>query len=139
MVMGAVQALFEFSLLVIPQNYSDISLAALDYALKRFHMKNNAFRDQKMSKSGKAKVDELLARESHHVQQQKIHEIRAAMEVQLYVAEKVSTSIRTQCEVHLNTAQRVATRWSDADRQRAIKRLEREIHPVTPAKCKLFD
>jgi len=28
---------------------------------------------------------------------------------------------------------------SDADRQKAIERLEREIHQVTPAKCMLFD
>jgi len=33
----------------------------------------------------------------------------------------------------------VATTWSDADRQKAIEQLEREIHHVTPAKCKLFD
>jgi hypothetical protein len=36
MVMGAVQALCEFSLLGRQQNHSDLSLAALDYALKRF-------------------------------------------------------------------------------------------------------
>jgi len=34
MVMGAVRALCEFSLLVSQQNHSDLSLAALDYALK---------------------------------------------------------------------------------------------------------
>jgi len=33
----------------------------------------------------------------------------------------------------------VATIWSDADRQRAIERLENEIHQVTPATCKFFD
>jgi len=37
MVMGAVRALCEFSLLVSQQNHSDLSLAALDDALKRFH------------------------------------------------------------------------------------------------------
>jgi hypothetical protein len=36
MVMGAVQALCEFSLLARQQNHSDLSLAALDYALTRF-------------------------------------------------------------------------------------------------------
>jgi len=92
MVMGAVRALCEFSLLVSPRNHSDLSLTALDDALKRFHRKKGAFREQKMSKSAKAKVDELLARESHHLREQKIHEICAAMEVQLYGAEKVTTS-----------------------------------------------
>ena len=67
MVMGAVQALCEFSLLVSQQNHSDLSLAALDNALKQYHMKEGAFRDQKMSKSAKAKVDELWAREPHHL------------------------------------------------------------------------
>jgi hypothetical protein len=32
-----------------------------------------------------------------------------------------------------------ATTWSDADRQKAIKQLERQIHQVTPAKCNLFN
>jgi len=41
--------------------------------------------------------------------------------------------------VRLNRARQAATIWSDADRQRAIDRLEREIHQVTPAKRKLFD
>jgi len=92
MVMGAVQALCEISRLVSQQNHSDLSLAALDDALKQFHKKKGAFRDQKMSKSVKAKVHELLARESHHLREQKIHKIRAAMELQLYVAEKVTKS-----------------------------------------------
>jgi len=92
MVMGAVRALCEFSLLFSQQNHSDLSLAALDDALKRFDMKKGAFREQKMSKSAKAKVDELLARESHHLREQKIHKIRAALDVQLYGAEKVTIS-----------------------------------------------
>jgi len=45
-----------------------------------------------MSKSAKATVDELLARESPHLREQKIHTIRAAMEVQLDGAEKVTPS-----------------------------------------------
>jgi len=45
MVMGAVQALCEFPLLVSQQNHSDLSLTALDDALKRFHTKKGAFRD----------------------------------------------------------------------------------------------
>jgi len=67
MVMGAVRVLCEFSLLVSQQNHSDLSLAALEDALKRFYKKKGAFRDQKMSKSAQGKVDELLAREPHHL------------------------------------------------------------------------
>ena len=33
----------------------------------------------------------------------------------------------------------MATTWSDANRQKAIKQLEREIHQLTPAKLKLFN
>jgi hypothetical protein len=35
--MGAVQALFEFSLLVFQQNHSELSFTALENALKRVH------------------------------------------------------------------------------------------------------
>ena len=42
-----------------------------------------------MSKSAKAKVDELFARESHHLREQNIHKIRAVKEVQLYGAERL--------------------------------------------------
>jgi len=41
--------------------------------------------------------------------------------------------------VHLNRAQQAAPIWSDADWQRAIEQLEREIHQVTAAKHKLFE
>ena len=64
MVIGAVCALCEFSLLVSQQDHSDLSLTALDDALNRFYKKKSDFREQKMSKSEKAQVDELLARES---------------------------------------------------------------------------
>jgi len=53
----------------------------LDDALKRFYKKKGAFREQKISKSEKAKVDEQFTRASHQLQEQEIHEIRAAMEV----------------------------------------------------------
>jgi len=66
MVMGAVRALCEYSLLVSQQYHSELSLAALDDALKRFYKKKGSSPDQKMLKSAKAKVDELLARECHH-------------------------------------------------------------------------
>ena len=80
-----------------------------------------------------------MVRESHHLRVQKIHKIRAAMEVQLYGAEKVTTSKRRQFQVRLNRARRAVTIWSDADRQRAIEQLQPETHQVTPAKPKLFD
>jgi len=60
------------------------------------------FRDQKMLKSAKAKVDVLLAMESHQLRKQKIHTIRAAMEALVYGAEKVSTTKRRQLQVRLN-------------------------------------
>jgi len=139
MVMRAARALCEFSLLVSQQNHTDLSLATVDDALKQFSEQKGAFRDQKMSKAAKTKLDEPLARESHHLEEQKIHRICAAMEVQLYVAEKVTTSKRRQLQVRLNRAHQVSTIWSDADQQRAIERLERKMHQVTPAKPKLFD
>jgi hypothetical protein len=61
------------------------------------------------------------------------------MEVHLYGAEMVTTSKRKRCQVRLNRARQEATIWSDADWQMAIKRLERDINRVTPAKRKLFD
>jgi len=104
MVMGAVRALCEFSLLVSQQNHSDLSLKALDDALKRFYKKKGIFREQKMSKSAKAKVDDLLARKSHLLREQRIHKICAAMETLVYGAEKVSTTKPRQFQVRLNRA-----------------------------------
>jgi len=65
--------------------------------------------EQKMSKSGTAKVDEQLARESHQLREQMIHKISAAMEVQVYRAEKVTTTKQRQYQMRLNRAQQVAT------------------------------
>jgi len=121
MVIGAVQVWCEFSPLVSQQNHSDLSLKALDDALKRFYQKKGIFRDQKMSKSVKANVDEMLASESHQLREQKIHKIRAAMEAHVYGAEKVSTTKCRQFQVRLHWARQAATAWSDADRQKAIK------------------
>jgi hypothetical protein len=45
MVMGAVRALCKFSLLVSLQYHSDLSLKALDNALKRFYQTKGIFRD----------------------------------------------------------------------------------------------
>jgi len=58
MVMGAVRALCVFSLLVSQQNHCELSLTALDDALKRFYKKKGAFRDQIMLKSANAEVCE---------------------------------------------------------------------------------
>jgi len=139
MLMGAVRALCELSLLVSQQNHSDLFLKALDDALKRFFQKTGVFREQKMSQSAKPKVDDLVATESDSICEQKIHKIRAAMETLVYGAEKVSSTKHRQFQVHLNRAWQPATTWPDADRQKAIERLECEIHQVTPPKCKLFD
>ena len=57
----------------------------------------------------------------------------------MYRAEKVTTSKRTQFQVHLNSARQAATKWSEADRDRAIERLEHGIHQMTPVKGKLFN
>jgi len=92
-----------------------------------------------MSKSEKAEVDDLLATESYQLREQKIHKICAAMEAHVYGAENVSSTKCRKCQVRLNRAWQAATTWSDADRQKAIEHLEREIHQVTPAKCKLSD
>jgi len=60
------------------------------------------------------------------------------MEVQVYGAEKVTTTKQGQFQVRLNRARQAATKRSDADRQSANEQLEREIHQVTPVKRKLF-
>jgi hypothetical protein len=80
-----------------------------------------------------------LARESHHLQEQMIHKIRAPIGVQLYGAQQVTASKRRKFLLRPNRVWQAATTWSDADQQRAIERLQREIHQVTPAKHKLFD
>jgi len=132
MVMGAVRALCEFSLLVSQQNHSDQSLTPLDSAHKRLYKNPGAFQEQKWSNSTKAKLDEHLAREFDQLWEQKIHKICAAIEIQVYEAEKVTTTKRREFHVCLNRAQQAATKWSDADRQSAKQWLEREIHQVRP-------
>jgi hypothetical protein len=119
MVMGAVQALCEFSLLVNLVNHSYVSLNALDDALNWFYKKKGFFRELTMSKSAKAKVNELLAMESHQLWEQYIHTIRAAMEVLVYRAQKVTISKRRQFQVHLKSAWQATTKWSEVDLQRA--------------------
>jgi len=65
--------------------------------------------------------------------------ICAAMGALVYGAEKVSSTKQRQFQVRLNRARQAPTTWSDADRQKAIERLELEIHQVTPAKRKHSD
>jgi len=137
--MGAVQALCEFSLLVSQQYHSDLSLTALDDAQNWVHKNKGAFREQNMMKFPKATGDEQSARESYQLQEQKIHKIHAAMKVQVYGAEKVTTINWRQFQVHLNRPWQASTRWSNADQQRATEWLKRDMHLVTPVKCKLFD
>jgi len=139
MVMGAVWALCEFSLVVSQQNHSNLSLTALDDALKRFYKKKGAFQDQILSKSAKANVNDPLAMQSHQLCEQKIHTIRAAMEVLVYWAERVTTSKRRQFQVRLKRALQAGTKWSAADHERAIKQLEHKIHQMTPVKWKRFE
>jgi len=139
MVIRAVWGLCEFSLLVSQQNHSDLSLTALDDALKQFYKKKGVIREQTMSKFAKGKGDEQLATESYQLREHKIHKIRAAMDVQVYGAEKVATSKHQQFQVRLNRGWQAATEWSEADWQKAIERLESEIHQMSPVKRKLFD
>jgi hypothetical protein len=103
-VMGAVQALWQFTLLVSQQNHSDLFLKELDDALKQFYQKKCIFRVQKLSKSALAKVNDLLATESVQLCEQKIHMIRAAIEGLVDWAEKVSTTKHRQFQVRLNRA-----------------------------------
>jgi len=84
-------------------------------------------------------VNEQLARESHQLQDQKIHKLRVAMEVQVYGAAKVTTSKQTQYPVYLTRARQAESKWSQVDRKRAIERLERKLNQITVVKSKLFD
>jgi len=92
MVMGAVRALCQFSIVVSQQNHSDLSLKALDDALKRFYQKEGIFWGKKISKSVKAKVNDLLATECFQWCEQKIHKIPAAMVALMNGTEKVSST-----------------------------------------------
>jgi len=128
MVMGTVQALFQFCLLVNEKDHSDLSLKALGNVPRQFSKKNGNFWEQTMSKSAKAIVDNLLARESHQVCDQKIHKMCTAMEVLVSGAEKISLTKCRQFQLCLNRTQKAATTVSKADRQSAIERSEWRIH-----------
>jgi DNA-binding LacI/PurR family transcriptional regulator len=109
MVLGAMQVLCEFSLLVSQQNHSDLSLTALDDAPNQFSQKKGIFGEQKMSKPVKANVNSLLATEAQQLREQMIHMIRAAMEALVYAAQKVASTKRRQFQVRLNRTQQAAT------------------------------
>jgi hypothetical protein len=81
-----------------------------------------------MSKSVKVKVGELLASESHQLRKQKIYKVCAAMEALVYGAEKVSPTKGRQFQMQLNRSRQAATTLSDTDRQKAITRLDHEMH-----------
>jgi len=102
MVMGSVQELCEYSLLVSQQTNSDLSLTALDDALKWFYQNKGILREQNIPMSAKAQVDDLLAMESQQLCKQMINKICAAMAALVYGAENVSTTKRRQFQVCLN-------------------------------------
>ena len=139
LVVGAVEVLCEYKLYISQQNYSDLSLNTLDNALQRFYLQKGVFGEKNMSKSAKAKVDNLLERESQQLREQKVHKIRTAMEAVECGADKVSTTQGMQFQVCLNRACQVGTTWSDADSQKPKERLDCDIHQVTHAKRKLLD
>ena len=136
---GSSAAITAFSLFVSQQSHSDLSLTALDDALMQRYTKNGAFQEQKISRLAKVKVHEQLARQSHQLLAEKIEKICFAMEVPVDRAEKVTTISGRQYHVHLNRAWQAATKWSDADWQRAKEQLGHEIHQVIPVKHKLLN
>ena len=101
---GAGRALCEFSLLVSRLTHSDLSITAIDNALRGLHQKKQSFGEQKMSKSAKSKVGDLFATGSHQLHEQKFHKVCAAMEALVCGAGMVSTTKRRQFQVRLNRA-----------------------------------
>jgi hypothetical protein len=74
-----------------------------------------------MWKSVKGNVNEQLAREVQQWVELQIYLIHAAMEVLVYVHEKLPTSKWKQSQVRLNGAWQATTKWSEADCDRAIE------------------
>jgi hypothetical protein len=77
--MGAVWAFYYFSLLVSEQNHSDIFLEPLGDALKRFNQMMDIFREDIMSQSAKASVDDHLPMKAHQLGKYQIDMIQAAL------------------------------------------------------------
>jgi len=82
-----------------------------------------------------AAVDDLLATESHQVPEHRIQNFHAAMQVLLYMADKLSTTKCRQSQVQLNGAHTGKTTWLDAHYRMAIAQLMLKIHQVTPVEC----
>jgi len=139
MVMGAVRASSEFSQLVSQQNHSDLSLTALDDAIKRLYQNKGIVRKSKMLMSMLAIAHDLLARESHQFRKHEIRMIRPAMNPIVYWSEKDSTIHCRQCQVWLSTARYAARNWWDVQGRKEIERLEHQIHPVTTVKRRHFN
>jgi hypothetical protein len=77
--------------------------------------------------------------ETYQLHKQQIHKIHAALVPLVYGAETCSATKPREFQVHLRGAHQAETTQLDANRRRAIERLEHEIHQVIPAKCKVFD
>lgn len=92
MAMGAAHALCEFSLLESQQHHSEQFLKAPVDARKRISLKMGGFAERIISISAKALVDKLLARISYQLQEQKSFKLHSTREVQVYGAEKVTTT-----------------------------------------------
>jgi len=90
--MGAAHALCEFSLLESQQHHSEQFLKAPVDARKRISLKMGGFAERIISISAKALVDKLLARISYQLQEQKSFKLHSTREVQVYGAEKVTTT-----------------------------------------------
>jgi len=88
MVIGAVHALCEFSLLVSQQHHYNQSLNTIDDTLKQFFLKMGGFVEQTMLMSAMTKVDKLLARIFPELEVQRSFEIHAPREVRVYEDEK---------------------------------------------------
>jgi len=83
--------------------------------MQQLYIRKGVFPEPKMLKSAKAKVDQQLASDSHQLQEKEMYKICAVMCIQVYGAERVTTTRQRQFQVRLNRAQPVANIWSDAD------------------------
>ena len=101
-VMGTVRALCEFCLLVSQRSHSDLSLTALDDALKPFYSLKGVFRKQKMSKTTETKVMNEVRRECVKIRKQKIDKIRVAVETEVYGAHKINAAKRKRFQARLD-------------------------------------
>jgi hypothetical protein len=92
-----------------------------------------------MSTLAKAKVDDLLAIESHQLCKQNNHKIDAAMGAPVNGAGNISPTKYSQFQVCLIGPQQAPTTASDPDRQMAIEIWKLEIQQVSPVQLKVID